>query len=143
MVVTALSSQDSLSPAANVQELHSQEQDDPYAQLIHMLRLPSVDILDESDEVLNHKSQLVYAWGAQCHLPSLSERVVVIQHVLEVLCKDQEIRKLLLPSAASHETGSIESETASFTFHQERFGSLPSIRLVPGAPDQSRQSTSL
>ena len=121
-----------MSVPEHVQELHSQEEHEAHVQLAQMLKLPSVDILDESDEVLKHKFQLVYAWGAQGGLPSLTERAAVIQYVLEVLCKDQEVRQVLLPNAASHETGRIESESASFTFHQGRFGSLPTIRLVPG-----------
>jgi Protein of unknown function (DUF3638) len=120
---------------SQAEELHSQAEHQLYSQLKELLELPSVDILDESDELLKHKFQLVYAWGPQCPLPSLHERVMMVQHVLQVLCKDSEVRAELSGSLKRQwkpVDGVLENEAMSLTPHPERFGSLPSIRLIPG-----------
>eukprot|EP00775_Hariotina_reticulata_P001980 gene1980-2302_t len=49
--------------------------------------LPYLDLLDESDELLNHRYQLVYACGDPLQLPSLPERSAAVQAVLGVLCR--------------------------------------------------------
>jgi hypothetical protein len=119
-----------------LQELHSHSELQLYNKLKEMLELPSVDILDESDELLKHKFQLVYAWGAQCSLPSLHQRVRMVQHVLQVLCMDSEVRAVLLRSCQRQQKPSdhaMETESMSLIPHSGRFGSLPSIRLISGA----------
>lgn len=106
---------------------------------MELLNKPSVDILDESDELLSHKFQLVYAWGTQCSLPSVQERVLTVQHVLQILAKDAGIRAVISASTAKESQQqkrvdeSIETESISLTDHPKRYGSLPSIRLIPGA----------
>jgi hypothetical protein len=119
-----------------LQELHSNSEFKLYNKLKKMLELPSVDILDESDELLKHKFQLVYAWGAQCPLPSLHQRIRMVQHVLQVLCQDREVRAVLSKSFQHQQKSSdhaMETEAMSLTPHPERLGSLPSIRLISGA----------
>jgi hypothetical protein len=94
-----------------------------------------VDILDESDELLKHKFQLVYAWGAQCMLPSLHQRVRMVQHLLQVLCKDSDVRDVLSYNCNSeqmHPDGAIETASVALTKEAERLGCLPSVRLIPG-----------
>jgi hypothetical protein len=119
-----------------LQELHSNGEDKIHKQLKKLLDLPSVDILDESDELLKHKFQLVYAWGDRCDLPSFDQRVMMVQYVLQVLCMDSDVKDLLTRSCQSEQEppdGVIETESMSLTPHPERIGSLPSIRLIPGA----------
>ena len=86
-----------------------------HAKLQHLLCLPSVDILNESDEQLGHKFQLVYAWGTQCGLPSASQRILMIQHVLEVVSKDLGVRAALLgdPDMQQPDADAIETEAAT------------------------------
>jgi hypothetical protein len=127
-------------PACDIlQELHSREEFELHALLDGLLKLPSVDILDESDELLSHKFQLVYAWGKQCALPSLHHRLMMVQYVLQVLCKDSDVRAVLCGSQQEPHDGAIETESMSLVSRPERLGSLPSIRLIPGAFQQLKR----
>jgi len=59
-----------------MQELSAEDGDEPAArQLRRVLSMPAFDVLDECDELLASKFQLVYAWGAQGLLPALAQRV--------------------------------------------------------------------
>ena len=111
-----------------MQELHSDNEEELYQDLKGLLTLPTVDILDESDELLSHSFQLVYAWGQECPLPSRHQRVLLIQHVLQVLGKDPAIREVISGTAGN----SFETDAVSFTLHPDRPGSLPAVRLLPG-----------
>lgn len=109
-----------------------------HAQLSELVQLSSVDILDESDELLKHKFQLVYAWGDQCDLESLDQRVMMVQHTLQVLCTDADVRAVLTGSGGPQRKGGAaeqNTETACMCLktYPERFGSLCSIRLIQGA----------
>lgn len=88
-----------------------------------LLSLPGWDILDECDQLLSHKFQLVYAWGAQTHLPGLEARVQMAQAVLEALAFDTDCLALLSDPAIAH-----------IQHDQRSFGSLPQIRLISGMP---------
>ena len=114
-----------------VQELHSRG-DEAHAKLQQLLRLPSVDILDESDELLKHKFQLVYAWGTQCRLPSVEQRILVIQHVLQVLSRNKGVKRVLLGNSGAQQlaSGNIETEAMSLHPHPERYGSVPNLSLI-------------
>ena len=80
--------------------------------------------------------QLVYAWGAQCALPSLDQRISMVQYVLKILVSDEQVMNILLEAVSlqdsTRKTRTVEYESASFIFHPERFGSLPSVCLIPG-----------
>lgn len=80
--------------------------------------LPSRDCLDESDEVLRHKYQLIYAVGSPIPLPEGHERWTVATTLLRVLHNSQRLRDLLTPENSVTEPGDCEA------FHL--------IRLVPG-----------
>ena len=114
-----------------LQELHSRQEREMCSHLKEVLDLPTVDILDESDELLSHKFQLVYAWGQQRRLSSLHQRVMMVQHVLQVLCNDDEVKAVASQSSGAQQ--SRPEEAISFCSHSGRFGPLPSIRLIPGA----------
>eukprot|EP00798_Chlamydomonas_sp_ICE-L_P016735 gene16735-23007_t len=47
--------------------------------------LPYIDILDESDELLHHRYQLIYAVGARSALPSRQQRAETIQCLLHAV----------------------------------------------------------
>lgn len=89
--------------------------------LQELLALPGWDILDECDQLLSHKFQLVYAWGTQAYLPGLEARVQMAQAVLEALALDKDCLALLSDPAIAH----IQHRKCSF-------GSLPQIRLISG-----------
>ncbi|KAL4434355.1 hypothetical protein ABPG75_000796 [Micractinium tetrahymenae] len=48
-------------------------------------RVPYIDLLDESDELLTHRYQLIYAWGAPTKLPALQARARACQALLHIL----------------------------------------------------------
>lgn len=70
----------------HLQQLHSLKETQTHKQLKQLLAMPSVDILDEMPK---HKFELVYAWGAQCALASLDQRISMVQHVLKILGSDK------------------------------------------------------
>eukprot|EP00798_Chlamydomonas_sp_ICE-L_P016685 gene16685-22945_t len=55
------------------------------AALDALAALPYIDILDESDELLQHRYQLIYAVGAQSALPARQQRAEVIQCLLHAV----------------------------------------------------------
>ena len=77
---------------------------------------PFIDILDESDELLHYKYQLVYAVGDHRLLPSGNIRWCAWQSLLNILRNDEEIQELLSKCTVC------ENSTHSF----------PQIRIVPG-----------
>lgn len=92
-----------------------------YQQLVQLLSLSTFDVLDECDELLACKFQLVYAWGSQDDLPALTERVHVLQAVLHILQDDERVRDILADDAV-----------ASVQHHPQRYGSMPEVRLLAG-----------
>ncbi len=56
---------------------------------------PFFDILDESDEILRYKYQLIYAVGACKALPAGSDRWIAAQAVLKWLHEDGKVRQTL------------------------------------------------
>lgn len=58
-------------------------------------QLPSRDVIDESDEVLKHKYQLIYSAGDSRELPALSSRCKAVFSVLKVIHTDPTVRKML------------------------------------------------
>eukprot|EP00892_Ulva_mutabilis_P010228 jgi/Ulvmu1/7578/UM038_0001.1 len=108
------------------QELLSRRDTEQHAILDSLLSLPGWDILDECDQLLSHKFQLVYAWGTQAHLPSLEARVQMAQAVLEALAFDRGCQAILSDPAIAH-----------VQHDEQHAGSLPHIRLIPGAALQA------
>lgn len=121
------------------QELHSSGQMDHFNDLKELvLKCPTVDFLDDSDELLSAKFQLVYAWGSQHALPACQARVRIIQHVLRIFLTDLKLRELMMnceqktARKGKISAGALQSECLSMSKHTERYGSLPSTRLIPG-----------
>ncbi|PNH12759.1 hypothetical protein TSOC_000243 [Tetrabaena socialis] len=63
-------------------------------------RLPYLDLLDESDELLHHRYQLIYACGAPVALPALQERARGAQALLRTLSQLAARGALPLPPEA-------------------------------------------
>ena len=80
-----------------------------------------MDILDECDELLSSKFQLVYAWGSQQHLPAMSERLHALQAVPQALHHDPGVKRLLGNSAV-----------AQVQHHEGHYEGAPEVRLLPG-----------
>lgn len=78
------------------------------------------DVLDEVDQLLSCKHQLVYAWGKQQQLPCLPQRVHILQAALHALCS-LEVAEVLANSAI-----------ANVHKHRGRYGSMPAVRLLQG-----------
>jgi hypothetical protein len=78
-----------------------------------------VDILDESDAILHHDFQLVYALGAQVDLPAGSCRWMVLQALLKTLSrsKNEEILMIL------NDTSLVHNEPSAC-------GSFPKMRML-------------
>jgi hypothetical protein len=91
--------------------------------LLGLELLPFTDILDECDEILHHRKQLVYAEGKHQALPSFGSRVGVIQAVLHVIRHDEAISRFLRDPmvAVTH-----NSQAHAFGMLQL----LPSARMV-------------
>lgn len=65
-------------------ELRSIDQD-ASNEIKRMEGMPFRDVLDESDELLHHRNQLIYAVGDLQKLPAQAERVHAVQALLRVL----------------------------------------------------------
>lgn len=78
------------------------------------------DVLDEVDQLLSCKHQLVYAWGKQQQLSCLPQRMHILQAALHALCSP-EVAEVLANSAI-----------ANVHKHRGRYGSMPAVRLLQG-----------
>ncbi|GAX73071.1 hypothetical protein CEUSTIGMA_g524.t1 [Chlamydomonas eustigma] len=88
-------------------------------------RFPYVDILDESDELLHHRFQLVYAHGSATLLPAVIDRAVVAQALLRIISDNVE-------SWLDKRSAVWESNRNS--------GAFKSIRLLSGVALQEKAS---
>jgi hypothetical protein len=104
------------------QEIYAdQDSDRECDALADIQRQPVIDILDESDALLNCKQQLVYAWGAQQDLPDAATRWQVPQELLHVLATNEEVKSILK-----------DPHVAEIVRHKGRYGAMDKIRLVQG-----------
>ncbi|KAG2501267.1 hypothetical protein HYH03_001073 [Edaphochlamys debaryana] len=63
--------------------------------------LPYMDVLDESDELLHHRFQLIYACGAPMGLPAAAERAGMVQALLAALSRLAASDRLPRPEGAA------------------------------------------
>jgi hypothetical protein len=87
--------------------------------------LPFYDVLDESDEVLNHKYQLIYAVGNCLKLPAGDERWVAAEALLLELQRSPKIDTILAKTDVSRRLSRKNERGA---------GSFDDLRLLPGKP---------
>ena len=80
-----------LSLQLKIKELELVNMRDLAVELRKLQELPWVDILDESDELLHHRFQLIYAVGSVQELPVGSHRWRAAQALLGVIHGDQEV----------------------------------------------------
>ena len=85
--------------------------------------LPYLDIIDESDEVLRHKYQLIYSVGSCFSLPDGVDRCVACQAVLYQLQVNEEVAKILSIPEVSRRVSVLTAHGA---------GAFDDIRLLPG-----------
>eukprot|EP00798_Chlamydomonas_sp_ICE-L_P024217 gene24217-9817_t len=71
-------------------ELHAKGDSQVCSALDALAALPYIDILDESDELLHHRYQLIYAVGARSALPARQQRAEVIQCLLHVVSQQMD-----------------------------------------------------
>ena len=96
--------------------------------------LPFYDLLDESDEVLRHKYQLIYAWGGCKPLPAGSERWSVAEALLRELQTNSKLASLL----------AVQDVSKRHARHEQRgAGALDDIRLLPGEAFDAQRSALL
>ena len=76
-------------------EAHQEAYQPIQTELALIEALPWYDIIDECDEMLRQKYQLIYALGKQISLPQAKERWVAIQAVLKVLQTHPGVANLL------------------------------------------------
>ena len=113
--------------------LHPESPSSAATQLVATLpkldELPYSDWLDESDEILRHKYQLIYAIGACEALPAGPQRWTVVQALTKQLMVNKAVNEVLL------------REGVVKRLHWGRHaGSFDDIRLLPGvALDAARQ----
>ncbi|KAG2441635.1 hypothetical protein HXX76_003254 [Chlamydomonas incerta] len=69
------------------------------SQLVALLRTPVLSILDESDQLLHHRYQLIYACGGKTPLVSFEARTGAIRAVLSSVTALSNSAGLLLPPA--------------------------------------------
>ena len=84
--------------------------------------LPYRDMLDESDEILRHRQQLIYAVGAHAQLPSGPSRWSGVQALLAILNTDEEVAAVL-------ERRGVACARGTRRRHPEAFDG---VRLLPG-----------
>jgi Protein of unknown function (DUF3638) len=90
--------------------------------LVRLLQQPTRDVLDESDELLKHTKQLVYAWGSISHLPDLWVRWDMTVAALEALAVFQDAIEMLQDPAL-----------ANVDWRRDKLGAAPLILLAEGA----------
>ena len=83
------------------------------------------DVLDESDEVLIHKYQLIYAVGNCLKLPAGDERWVAAEALLLELQRSPKIAAILAKTDVSRRLSRKKERGA---------GSFDDLRLLPGKP---------
>ena len=82
-----------------------------------------IDMLDESEELLHHKIQLIYAVGDPIDIPGGQSRWIVTQAVLRSLKEDINVQKILT-------TANVSLQDTSG--HQNTSETFPKIRLLAG-----------
>lgn len=85
--------------------------------------LPYCDVLDESDEILHHRYQLIYAWGHNELLPAGMERWRAVQTMVRLLQTSPEVAELLKDPNVAKRLPMREKRGA---------GVLDDLRLLPG-----------
>ncbi|KAG2492053.1 hypothetical protein HYH03_009551 [Edaphochlamys debaryana] len=105
--------------------------------LDELAALPYMDVLDESDELLHHRFQLIYACGAPMGLPAVAERSGMVQALLAALSHLAASGRLPLPEGAAV----LEPPSAASAQPGAQLGPQPSapppgsfcgLRLLPG-----------
>ena len=114
------------------QELWQAGEDGLCASLDAAAALPYLDLLDESDEVLHHRFQLIYAWGTRTELPALPARAHAAQALLHIVSQQARAGQGRLGLAAIRP----ELGVAVLTGVGHVPGAYLGLRLLAGGPLQ-------
>ena len=110
------------------QELWEQDKTQLCTLIDGMTSLPYTDLLDESDELLHHRFQLIYAWGTRTNLPALSSRARAAQTLLQIISQQAQQGKGTLGTALREAQETIVVSTSP----EHKPGSFYGLRLLPG-----------
>lgn len=103
--------------------------------------LPFIDILDESDELLHHRFQLIYAWGTAQSLCSVFTRAQAAQVLLQLVSEQAEKRQGVIGTGLNgKEDGFVvptDAEKSPGAFFGLRF--LPGKALEDALPILARE----
>jgi hypothetical protein len=80
-------------------ELHAQGEFAICAALVQLFSIPTRELLDESDAILSHKYQLIYAHGSAMPLPNGRLRWQTLQAILQAINASELVKSLLEPIA--------------------------------------------
>ena len=114
------------------QELWEQGKPDLCSLLDKLDSLPYKDILDESDELLHHRFQLIYAWGSAESLRSLFIRAQAAQTLLQLVSEQAEQGRGVI----GHGLNAKECGFVVPTDAENKPGAFFGLRLLPGKPLQ-------
>ncbi|CAE7206919.1 unnamed protein product [Symbiodinium necroappetens] len=98
--------------------------------LARLSSIPVRDLLDESDEVLRHKYQLIYAVGSPIRLPQGPERWETATALLRVLQQSERVAQLLSGKALREPDGEQAFDRLRFIPGRDLDRVMPSIRLA-------------
>jgi hypothetical protein len=75
---------------------------------------PYLDIFDESDEILHHKYQLIYAVGSCIPLPQGNQRLVAVQAVLHEVQNNPNVASILNQTGVATRSSGSKNGSGSF-----------------------------
>lgn len=110
------------------QELWEQGRKDLCTQINGIRAMPCTDILDECDELLNHRFQLIYAWGTRTDLPSLPSRARAAQTLLQIISQQAQQGQGTLGTALRQAQETVVVATGV----EHKPGAFYGLRLLPG-----------
>ncbi|KAL1498573.1 hypothetical protein AB1Y20_013890 [Prymnesium parvum] len=105
------------------------EQEELVESLPKLDEIPYLDLIDESDEVLHHKYQLIYAWGHNMMLPAGKERWCAVQATLRLLQTSPKVAAVLCAPNVAKRIPASKLERPSPAVSSGEFDNL---RLLPG-----------
>lgn len=117
-----------LSLMLKLHELWEQGRPDLCSLLDLLDSLPFIDILDESDELLHHRFQLIYAWGTAQSLHSLFIRAQAAQTLLQLVSEQAERRRGVIGNGLDAKFDGFVVATDA----EKKPGAFFGLRLLPG-----------
>ncbi|MEW5310745.1 MAG: hypothetical protein WDW38_002512 [Sanguina aurantia] len=105
-------------------EMWSKRDEGVCSALQEVADMPYLDLLDESDELLHHRFQLIYACGTSMELPGGKERAQAIQALLMAISESVFL--------ATDKRGILSAPGVAVWTDIRRPGAFSGVRLLPG-----------